>query len=147
MSPTTRVFDWVLRIASAGILFQTLFFKFTAAKESVYIFTTLGAEPWGRLSSGLVELIAAVLILWPRTAVYGAMLGATVISVAIMAHVMKLGIALPAVEDHGELFGLAVAVLISSLAVVWLHRAELPFLGFLTPDSSPNLPKPRHPHP
>jgi hypothetical protein len=129
MSISTRAIDWVLRLASAGILFQTLFFKFSGAKESVYIFTALGAEPWGRIGSGIVELIAVVLILWPRTVLYGAILGAGVISGAIMAHLTKLGIRLPAVEDNGELFALAVAVLVCSLGVVWIHRAELPFLG------------------
>lgn len=49
---TIESLEWLLRIAVAVILLQTLFFKFTGAKESVYIFTTLGAEPWGRIGSG-----------------------------------------------------------------------------------------------
>src|SRR5947207_15693441 len=102
----TKVFwitSWTLRIIAAVILLQTLFFKFTGARESVYIFSTLGAEPWGRIGSGVVELIAAVLLLTPRTAVYGAGLSLAVISGAIFSHLTKLGIALPAVDDHGEL--------------------------------------------
>ena len=51
--------SWLLQVVVAVILLQTLFFKFTGAAESVYIFSTLGAEPWGRLGSGVVELIAS----------------------------------------------------------------------------------------
>ena len=107
---TTRILSWALRGTAAVILAQTLFFKFSAAKESVYIFSTLGLEPWGRIGSGVIELIAAILLLIPGTVVYGALISLGVISGAIVSHLTKLGIALPAVDDHGELFALAVAV-------------------------------------
>src|SRR5688500_10699247 len=61
----------VLQLVAAGILLQTLFFKFTGAAESVYIFTTLGMEPWGRIGSGVAELVAAALLLYPPTAAIG----------------------------------------------------------------------------
>ena len=108
---------------------QTLFFKFTGAKESVYIFTTLGAEPWGRIGSGVVELIASLLILVPRTAVFGAILALGTICGAIFAHLTKLGIRIPAVDDHGELFALAVLVFVGSLVTLYLHRREIPIVG------------------
>jgi hypothetical protein len=128
----SRVFtitSWVLRGIAAVILLQTLFFKFTAAKESVYIFSTLGLEPWGRLGSGVAELIASILLLLPETVALGALLSLGVISGAIFFHLTKLGIALPAVDDHGELFALAVVVFVCSLAVLIMHRDELPLLG------------------
>jgi hypothetical protein len=59
--------SWLLQLIVAGILFQTLFFKFTGAEESKYIFRTLGAEPWGRIGSGIVELVAVALLLHPKT--------------------------------------------------------------------------------
>ncbi len=118
--------SWSLRIVTAVILLQTLFFKFTAAPESVYIFSTLGLEPEGRIASGIVELIAAVLILLPGTVVYGAALSLAVISGAIFSHLTKLGISLPLVDDHGELFALAVIVFLTSLATLLLHRSEWP---------------------
>src|SRR5213593_3301956 len=93
--------SWLLRSIAAVILLQTLFFKFTGAKESVYIFTTLGLEPWGRIGSGVVELIASILLLTPRTVVFGAALSLGVIAVAIVSHLTKLGVALPAVGDKG----------------------------------------------
>jgi hypothetical protein len=115
-------------VIAAVILLQTLFFKFTGAAESVYIFTTLGAEPWGRIGSGVVELIASILLLVPRTVVYGAVLSLGTMGGAIFSHLTKLGIALPAVDDHGELFALAVLVFVCSAAVLFLHRHELPLV-------------------
>ena len=123
------IVSWSLRGIAAVILLQTLFFKFTGAKESVYIFSTLGIEPWGRIGSGVVELIASVLLLIPSTVVFGAVLALGTITVAIISHFTKLGISLPAVNDHGELFGLAVVVFLCSAVVLVLHRSELPLVG------------------
>lgn len=125
MSKAVVVTSWALRIVAAVILLQTLFFKFTGAPESVYIFTTLGMEPWGRIGSGVAELIASILLLVPSTAVYGAVLSLGVISGAIFFHLTKLGIALSAVNDRGELFALAVVVFLASAAILFLHRQEL----------------------
>ena len=121
--------SWILRLIVAVILVQTLFFKFTAAKESVYIFTTLGIEPWGRIGSGVAELIASILLLLPQTVVFGAILSLGVISGAIFFHLTKLGIALPLVDDHGELFALAVIVFVCSAVILIMHRDELPLVG------------------
>src|SRR5687767_11690773 len=96
-SKTFVIASWVLRGIAAIILLQTLFFKFSGARESVYIFTTLGMEPWGRIGSGVAELIASILLLVPRTAAFGAVLSLGVISGAIVSHLTKLGITLPAV--------------------------------------------------
>jgi hypothetical protein len=111
----------------AGILFQTLFFKFRAAEESVYIFRTLGMEPWGRIGSGVAELVAGILLLVPATAVVGALLALGVISVAVASHLTILGI-----EVHGDgglLFILAIVVLVGSAVVVFLRRHQLPAIG------------------
>ena len=116
--------SWGLRIVAAAVLLQTLFFKFTGAKESIYIFTALGMEPWGRIGTGVVELIASILLLWPSTVIVGAALTAGVISGAIVSHLTKLGIAIPAVDDHGELFGLALVVFTCSVGILILHRQD-----------------------
>lgn len=131
LSRALKIFDWIVRIVVAVILLQTLFFKFSGAKESVYIFTTLGAEPWGRIGSGVVELIASILLLVPRTTVFGAMLALGTICGAIFSHLTKLGIRIPAVDDHGELFALAMVVFVGSLIVLYLHRGEIPIIGSL----------------
>ena len=104
----SRAIAWLLQITAAAILAQTLFFKFTASAESVYIFTTLGVEPWGRIGSGVAELVAATLLLIPRTIVYGALLAAAVMAGAIASHLTMLGIVVQ--DDGGLLFGLGWAI-------------------------------------
>jgi putative oxidoreductase len=121
------VFTWVLRLTAAAILAQTLFFKFTGASESVYIFTKVGAEPWGRIGSGVVELIAAILILIPRTTWLGALLAMGVMAGAIMSHLTVLGIEVQG--DKGLLFALAVVVFFSSAVLLFLQRRSLPWIG------------------
>lgn len=117
----------VLRLVVAAILLQTLFFKFTAAPESVYIFQTLGAEPWGRIASGVAELIVAALLLWPRTVGLGAVGALGVISGAIAAHLTRLGIEVQG--DGGTLFFLALAVFVGSAVLAWMHRRQIPIVG------------------
>jgi putative oxidoreductase len=121
------VVSWVLQVAVAAILFQTLFFKFTGAEESKYIFGRLGLEPWGRIGSGVVELIAVILLLRPRTAAVGAAIALGVISGAIASHLTRLGIVVK--DDGGLLFGLAVAVFVGSAAILALRRGQLPVIG------------------
>jgi hypothetical protein len=120
---------WVLQIVVAAILLQTLFFKFTGSAESVYIFTTLGMEPWGRIGSGVVELIASVLLLVPGRAALGAVLALGVMVGAIASHLGRLGIVV--MGDGGLLFGLAVTVFVCSAVVLALRRRQLPIVGAL----------------
>lgn len=115
--------SWGLQLLVAGILLQTLFFKFTGAPESVFIFSTLGVEPWGRHASGVVELIASVLLLVPGYAPVGAVLALGVIGGAIMSHLTVLGIEVRG--DGGLLFALAVVVLLASAAILWIRRDEV----------------------
>lgn len=124
---TITVLSWVLRITAAIILLQTLFFKFTAAPESVYIFTKVGAEPWGRIGSGVVELIAAILILTPRFTWLGSLMAIGVMAGAIFSHLTVLGIEVQG--DKGLLFALALIVFVCSTANLLLHRSEIPVVG------------------
>jgi putative oxidoreductase len=119
--------SWATQLISAAILGQTLFFKFTGAPESVAIFETLGAEPWGRWASGLAELVAVLLLLRPNTAAMGALLALGVISGAILSHLTVLGIEVA--DDGGALFGMAVAVFLASAITLWLRRKQLPIIG------------------
>ncbi|MEM7483340.1 MAG: DoxX family protein [Acidobacteriota bacterium] len=127
LSKTAKIVSWICQLLVAGILFQTLFFKFTAAPESVYIFQTLGAEPWGRIGSGMVEFLAGILLLIPSRVVWGALLAAVTILGAIGSHLTVLGIEVQG--DGGLLFGLALAVLVCSLLVLFLRWRQLPFFG------------------
>lgn len=129
LSKSERITSWIFQAVVAVILLQTLFFKFTGAPESVYIFETVGAEPWGRYGSGIVELIAAVLLLVPRpnTIPIGALLSLGVISGAIVSHLTILGISVQG--DGGFLFALAVTVFIGSLVVLFIRRRSIPIVG------------------
>lgn len=120
---TTNILKWVLRIIVAVILLQTLFFKFTGAEESIYIFKTLGIEPLGRIGSGIVELIASILILIPRTTWLGALLALGTIIGAIASHLFVLGIEIHG--DGGQLFILAVVVAVCSAILLWMERASV----------------------
>jgi hypothetical protein len=117
----------VIQLIVAVILLQTLVFKFTAAAESVYIFSTLGVEPWGRIGSGLVELVAAILLLVPATVTVGAAVAGVVIVGAIVSHLTVLGIEVQG--DGGLLFFLALTVFVASAAILVLRRAEIPVIG------------------
>ena len=119
--------SWALQVLVAVILLQTLFFKFTGAEESVYIFTKVGGEPWGRLGSGVLELIAAAMLLTPALVAYGAILTVGLMSGAILSHLTILGIEVKG--DGGLLFGLAVTCFIGSLIVLALRRASIPVFG------------------
>jgi putative oxidoreductase len=119
--------SWVLQLVVAGILLQTLFFKFTGAAESVYIFSTLGAEPWGRIGSGVVELVAAILLLVPATTTIGAAVALAVITGAILSHLTILGVEVQG--DGGLLFALAVVVFVASALILLLRRGEIPIVG------------------
>jgi putative oxidoreductase len=122
-----RIASWIARLIAAAILLQTLFFKFTGAEESVYIFQTVGMEPWGRYGSGVAELFAAALLLLPATPALGAALSIGVISGALFFHLTKLGIVVQ--DDGGLLFGLACAVFACSAFVLVVHRRALPVVG------------------
>jgi len=117
------VLFWILRILSAVILLQTLYFKFSGAEESVYIFSTVGIEPWGRIGTGVIEAIAAVLLLIPRTTSIGALMGLGVMSGALFFHLTRLGIEVRG--DHGQLFIYALLVFVCCLILVWSFRKQL----------------------
>lgn len=114
---------WILRLLAALIMLQTLYFKFSASEESVYIFKTLGMEPYGRIGTGVLELIASVLILYPKTTVYGALLGIGLMAGAIFFHLTKLGLVV--MDDGGQLFIYALLAFSSSLLLVIFYRRQL----------------------
>ena len=148
MSNTIVIVGWVLRLVAAVILLQTLFFKFSAAPESVYIFTKLsnflagmvgpilganaaaaiaGSEAYSRIGSGIMELFAALLLIYPRYPWAGAILALAATGAAIMSHLTFLGI--DVMGDHGLLFSLAIVTVLCSLGVFYLYRAKLPIVG------------------
>ncbi|NVK82829.1 MAG: DoxX family protein [Cytophagia bacterium] len=114
-SKTKTIVNWVLRIVPALIMLQTLYFKFTGAEESIYIFTEVGMEPWGRYLVGATELVAGILLL---TSWYGlgALIGIGAMSGAIFFHLTKLGIEVQG--DGGYLFALALTVFLTCTLLI-----------------------------
>ena len=123
---------WILRLVAAYILLQTLRIKFLGLPESIYIFTKVGMEPYGRIGSGIVELIASVLILIPRTTAWGALLAIGTMSGAIFFHLTKLGIEVQG--DHGQLFYMAITVWVCCIILLVIYREQV--LGLLRSKSS-----------
>jgi uncharacterized membrane protein YphA (DoxX/SURF4 family) len=117
------IFIWIVKLVAVVILVQTLYFKFTGAEESVYIFSTLGIEPFGRIGSGIVELIASVLILIPRTTLLGALLGFGTMLGAIFSHLFILGIEVK--NDGGTLFILAIITFLCCLLLIYNQKHKL----------------------
>ena len=113
----------IIRVVPAIILLQTLFYKFSGAEESIYIFSKIGLEPYGRIGIGIAELIAAALILIPKTSVYGAIISIGLMLGALQFHFTTLGIEV--LNDGGKLFILALLVLIFSAAIVWIEKNKL----------------------
>ena len=116
-----------LRLVVAIILVQTLRYKFTAHPDSVYIFTSVGLEPYGRIGIGVLELIAAILILIPKTVWLGSLLSLGIISGAILIHLTSLGIEING--DGGILFYMAIVVFVLSFILLWINRKSIPFIG------------------
>lgn len=116
------IINWVLRIIAAVILLQTLYFKFSGHPESVALFTKLGVEPWGRIGTGVIELIAGILLLLPATVFLGAFLSIGLMSGAILSHLTIIGIS--SGNDGGQLFILAILVWIISLILIILYYKQ-----------------------
>jgi hypothetical protein len=127
MSKKLLIVSWIAQVVAAGIMAQTLFFKFTGAEEAKYIFTTLGAEPWGRIGTGVAELVAAVLLLVPKTAAIGAVVTLGLMVGAIGSHLTKLGIVVK--DDGGLLFTLGVVTFVCAGVVLVIRRKSLPVIG------------------
>jgi len=125
-----HVITWVCSLVAAGIMMETLFFKFTAAPESVYIFSKMGTEPWMRWAQGMWELLASVGLLWPRMRWAGGIFTVGAMSAAILSHLTWLGFAVQG--DHGLLFGMAVVTFTTGFTVLMIHRHSIPYYQSLS---------------
>jgi hypothetical protein len=118
--------SWICCLIAAGIMIETLFFKFTGAQESIYIFKKMGTEPWWRWGQGIWELLASICLLTRRYKWAGGILGTGAMLAAILSHMTWLGYSIQG--DHGLLFGMAVVSFLSCATVMFLHRHEIPFV-------------------
>lgn len=114
---------WLCRILAALIMLQTLYFKFSGAEESIYIFSKVGIEPWGRIGTGIAELIAGILILIPRASIFGALMAIGIMAGALVTHLAIIGIEV--MNDGGQLFIYALIVMVCSIYIVIAQRQQL----------------------
>lgn len=119
-----KIVIWVCSLVAAGIMIETLFFKFTAAAESVYIFKKMGTEPWMRWVQGIWELLASIGLLWPRLRWAGGILTTGAMAAAILSHLTWLGFSVQ--NDHGLLFGMALVTFGCGVTVMLIHREHIP---------------------
>jgi uncharacterized membrane protein YphA (DoxX/SURF4 family) len=117
---------FVLRLIVAIILIQTLRFKFTAHPDSVYIFEQVGLEPYGRIGIGILELIAGILLVIPKTVWAGSLLTLGLIGGAIMMHLTQIGIEVN--NDNGTLFITALVTFMLSAIILYFYRKDIPFI-------------------
>jgi len=120
---SSTILLWVLRIIAAVIMLQTLYFKFSAAEESVFIFTEMCIEPWGHIATGIFELIASILILYRPTLIFGAIMAAGIMSGAILSHLTVLGVEVK--DDGGQLFAYALIVWMCSAIIIWIEKEKI----------------------
>jgi len=119
-----KIVIWLCSLVAAVVMIETLFFKFTAAPESVYIFKRMGTEPWMRCVQGIWELLASICLLWPRLKWAGGILTTGAMTAAILSHVTWLGYSVQG--DHGLLFGMAWVTLACGATVMWMYRHHIP---------------------
>ncbi len=127
LSTTETRLSWGGQLVAAGIIGSTTFFKLSGAQESIDLFTELGVEPWGRIGLGIVEVIASILLIVPRTAAFGGLMALGLMTGAIFSHLTILGIVFN--DDGGSLFKMAVAAFVASTLVTWIRRRELPLIA------------------
>jgi hypothetical protein len=126
LSSRQRITSWICQLVAAGIMIETLFFKFTAAPESVYIFRRMGTEPWWRWGQGIWELLASACLIMPRLRWLGGILTTGAMLAAILSHMTWLGYSI--MGDHGLLFCMAVVTFSCGFTVMILHRHSIPWI-------------------
>ncbi len=126
LTPFQRRLSLICRCVAAGIMLETLWFKFTGHPESVWIFTKMGMESWWRYGQGIWELAASILLFVPRGLWLGCLLSLGAMSAAILSHFAVLGIAIQG--DGGLLFGMACTAWLASFVATWLHQQSIPHI-------------------
>jgi hypothetical protein len=89
--------------------------KLTGAEPMVQAFDAIGVGQWFRYVTGGIEVVAALLLLVPRLALFGALLLVPTMIGAVLTHLFIVGgsAAVPAV------------LLVATSAIAWLRRPQI----------------------
>lgn len=131
-----KVIKYLPRFIAAIILLETLLFKFGIGGEaflnesrSLFISLTMAIfghsdyEAYLRIGTGIMELIASILLLWPKHAGLGALLGIGLMMGAIISHIFFIGIIVG--NDGGQLMVMALIVLMCCTKVLFDEKQQL----------------------
>ena len=108
-----KIVIWICSLIAAGIMIETLFFKFTAHPE-----------PWLRWVQGIWELLASIGLFWPRYNWAGGILTTGAMAAAILSHLTWLGFSVQ--NDHGLLFVMAIVTFACGVTVMMMCREHIP---------------------
>lgn len=122
MKSGTKIIDIGTRLVTSGIFGYSAFLKFTAAPPAVHIFQRIGMEPGGRYSIAALEIIAIVLLLIPKTAWRGAILGMVIMLCAIGVHIITNEF--DVLGDGGLMFASAIVVFFSCISIL-VYQADM----------------------
>ncbi|QMU65630.1 MAG: DoxX family membrane protein [Flavobacteriaceae bacterium] len=124
-----KYFPLALKLIAAIIMLQTLFFKFTNAQESIDLFTKIAGEKEAlmRIGTGIIELIAFILLFIPKKTWLGALLTFGTMSGAIISHLTIIGIVHN--NDSGALFISAMVAFMASGMLLIQYKRDIPFIG------------------
>ena len=114
------IFKWICQCVACYMLVQAGLGKLSGSETDIYVFTTLGMEPFGRYLIGILEILAGLGLLHPLSAALSAFLGTGILTGALLAHSTRLG------WEGSTFFFITYS---SLLLAVWMRRHELPFSG------------------
>jgi len=113
--------SWVTRLIVVGIFVMGALPKFTSTAEELPLDDNL---PMGMTSVyiiGALEVIAIILLLVPKTTIYGAILASLIMLGAIISHFTIVGME----GDLGSMFVMALIAFAAAVATVVLRRGQL----------------------
>jgi putative oxidoreductase len=106
---------WLLKLLLAGLFLFAGGAKLAGMPAMIDEFERVGLGQWLRYLTGSLELVGAVLLLWPSTTALGALALAVVCIGAVLAQLLVL---------HEDIVhAIVLAVLLG--AIVWTHRSQL----------------------
>ncbi len=114
-SRKVKITSWVLQVLAAAAFLAAGGAKLAGAPMMVAIFDHIGIGQWFRVVTGSVEVLGAIALLIPATAVFGALLLAITMTCAVLTHLLVIG------GNPGP----AIVLLVINALIVWMLRSKI----------------------